>query len=162
MRDLIRRGVVSAISNDGSLQIDYGDGELRDGVVLLTPPGFAVAVEVGCSVLVLKLWGSRLRGVAVACWPAKTAPDLERGDAALFAKGAFVVCRKEGTVEIHAKRVEVIAESVVLGGDGGAALVTEHGLVALQSAISAAAGGVPPSAPLSEIPGVLTESVVAR
>ena len=131
---MVGRAIINAV-NDGSglqsLQIEVLDDELHDDVERFQNYGFTAHPRAGAEAIVVRVGGTASHGIVIAVDDRRyRLRSLKEGEVAIYDdRGQIVHLKREGIlikspdlVRVEAPRVDVIADSVNLGGTGGAAV----------------------------------------
>lgn len=103
IRNIFTTAQFSSRNDDGSVKIQTSFGRVIDNVAESFPYGFKSKAEKG-EVTVLCSGGSLDAVKILPVESVESAPDLNDGDTAVYSSGgSFVVCRKDGTVELDGK-----------------------------------------------------------
>lgn len=104
IRNIFMPGEFSKRNDDGSLQITTAYGRIIDNVKPSYPYGFFSKAEKG-KVTVLCAGGNLDAVRVLPLEDSEYAPELKDGDTAIYTSGgSFVICRKDGTVELNGKQ----------------------------------------------------------
>jgi bacteriophage Mu gp45 protein len=101
IRNIFMPGEFSKRNDDGTLQVTTAYGRVIDGVEPVYPYGFCAKAEKGTVTILCA--GGNLDAVRVLpVEDSEYAPELKDGDTAIYTSGgSFVICRKDGTVEVN-------------------------------------------------------------
>lgn len=129
---MVGRAIINAV-NDGSglqsLQIEVLDDELHDEVERFQNYGFTAHPRSGAEAIVVRVGGTASHGIVIAVDDRRyRLRSLKEGEVAIYDdRGQIVHLKRDGIlitspdrVRVEAPRVDVIADSVNLGGTGGA------------------------------------------
>ena len=101
IRNIFMPGEFSKRNDDGTLQVTTAYGRVIDSVEPSYPYGFCAKAERG-KVTILCAGGNLDAVRVLPIEDFEDAPNLENGDVAVYTSGgSFVICRKDGTVEVN-------------------------------------------------------------